>query len=82
MKYLVVVIALAVVAAGATFIRYESFSPCDWIETDLVAETNLPLIVVQSRVSAYFLLDGIVTPDFGECLLGWWEFRLDGIPEE
>ncbi|TQV83503.1 hypothetical protein [Denitrobaculum tricleocarpae] len=82
MKYLVVVIGLAVVAAGATFLRYESFDPCDWIEADMLKSSDLPLLVVQSRISAYFLLDGIVSPDFGECLLGWWEFRLDGIPEE
>ncbi len=82
MKYLAVVIGLAVVAAGATFVRYESFNPCDWIEADMVKSSDLPLLVVQSRIRAYFLLDGIVSPDFGECLLGWWEFRLEGIPEE
>lgn len=82
MKYLVVIFGLLLVAVGATFMRYESFSPCDWIEADLAESSDLPLLVIQSRVSAYFLLDGIVNPDFGDCLLGWWEFRLEGIPEE
>lgn len=82
MKYLVAVVGLLAVAAAATFFRYESFSPCDWIETDLVEQSGQPLLVVQSRVQAHFLLEGIVSPTFGDCLLGWWEFRLEGLQEE
>ncbi len=82
MKYLVVFIGLLTFAAGATFIRYQSFDPCVWIETDMAEESDLPLIVVQSQISAYFLLDGIVTPTLQECLVGWWDFRIDGIPTE
>ena len=82
MKYLVVVLGLIAIAAAATFIRYESFSPCDWIETDMIEASDQPVIVVQSRVQAHFLLNGIVSPTFGDCLLSWWEFRLDGIPGE
>ncbi|WP_282607600.1 hypothetical protein [Pelagibius sp. Alg239-R121] len=82
MKYLVVVVGLLAIAAAATFFRYESFSPCDWIEADMVEASDQPLLVVQSRIKARFLLDGIVSPDYGDCLLSWWQFRLDGIPEE
>lgn len=82
MKYLIVVFGLIAIAAAATYLRYQSFSPCDWIETDLMEDSGQPQIVVQSRIQAHFLLNGIVDPDFGECLLGWWEFRLDGLAEE
>jgi hypothetical protein len=81
MKYLVVALGLFAVAAAATFIRYESYSPCDWIETDMLEASGQPLIVVQSRIRARFLLDGVVNPELNECLLSWWRFRLDGLPE-
>ncbi len=82
MKVLVIVLLLILAAAAATFIKYRSFSPCDWMEHDLVEDTGFPPIAIQARIRAYFLLQGIVDPDPAECLLEWWKVRREGLPEQ
>jgi hypothetical protein len=81
MKYLAVLFVLVIAAGAATFARYESFSPCDWLEHDMMQESGLPRIAIQAQIKAQFLLDGITEPTAGECLDKWWTFRLDGLPK-
>jgi hypothetical protein len=70
---------LAIAAATiATYSRYESFSPCIWIEQDQARATGLPTLVTRGRLHAEFLLRGIREPDAMDCLLSWWDFRLEG----
>ncbi len=72
-------LVLAVLAAFiATYSRYESFSPCVWIEQDQARATGLPTLVTRGRVHAEFLLRGIRDPNAMDCLLSWWDFRLQG----
>ena len=71
------VIAIAA-ATIATYSRYESFSPCIWIEQDQARATGLPTLVTRGRIHAEFLLRGIREPDAMDCLLSWWDFRLEG----
>ena len=82
MKWLVILALLAGAAAGATYTRYQSFSPCDWMARDLEATTGLPSLVVQARIKALFLLDGVTDPDPVDCLLAWWDVRQEGLPPE
>ena len=35
MKFVLIVIGLAVAATIATYVRYESLNPCDWMAQDL-----------------------------------------------
>jgi len=69
-------LAIAVAAAAiSTYGRYESFSPCVWIEQDQARETGLPRLVLRGRIHAHFLLRGIHEPNPMDCLLSWWDFR-------
>ena len=82
MRYALLVLGLALAATVATYVRYESLDPCDWMEHDLADQTGLPRVVVEARIRAGFLLDGITEPGPGDCLLEWWEWRSEGLPEE
>ena len=82
MKFVLIVIGLAVAATVATYARYGSLSPCDWMERDMVRQTDLPPLVVRARIRAAFLIDGITDPGPSDCLFGWWEFRSEGLPGE
>ncbi len=82
MRTLLVIAILFVAASAATFARYESFSPCDWMARDLEAKTGWPSLAVEARIKAYFLLDGIVDPDPVDCLFAWWGVRREGLPPE
>ncbi len=80
MKFVLIVIGLAVAATIATYARYQSLNPCDWMERDMARQTELPPLVVRARIRAAFLLQGISDPDPYDCILGWWEFRAEGLP--
>lgn len=69
-------------AVAATYARYGSFDPCEWMEQDLAARSGLPRLAVRARIRAQFLLEGVAAPDAGQCILAWWEFRAEGVPEE
>lgn len=77
---LLILIVLIIAGAIATYVRYGSFDPCDWMEQDLAAGSALPLIVVQGRIKAEFLLQGITDPAPQQCIQAWWKFRRDGAP--
>ncbi len=81
MRYLAILVLLVVAAAAATFARYESFSPCMWLEHDMARESDLPQLAIQAQIKASFLLDGVTDPTTTECLNKWWNFRLNGLPE-
>ncbi len=81
MKYLVILLALLISGSLATYVRYESLDPCVWMEQDLSAANGLPLLVVQARIRAEFLLDGITEPAPNDCLMAWWDLRSEGLPD-
>ena len=82
MRIVVIVAGLLVVASIATFARYGSLHPCDWMEQDLAAQSSLPRVAVELQISAAFLLEGITNPGPGDCLVKWWEWRREGLPQE
>ncbi len=82
MKLVLIVIGLAVAATVATYARYGSLNPCDWMERDVARQMGLPPMVVRVRIRAAFLIDGISDPAPSDCLFGWWEFRSEGLPGE
>lgn len=82
MRVTIVILVLLLAGIGATYARYESLSPCIWMEKDLAARTGLPGIIVKARIQAAFLLRGIAEPDAYECLTEWWSLRSEGLPEE
>ena len=81
-RFAVIVAGLLVAAAVATYARYESLDPCDWLQRDLMVESGLPQVAVELRISAAFLLDGITEPGPDDCLVKWWEWRRDGMPTQ
>lgn len=82
LRALVILAGLLVVAVIATYARYESLNPCDWMKHDLVADSGLPEVAVELRISAAFLLEGITDPTPGDCLVKWWDWRREGMPKE
>ena len=82
MRAVAVVAVLALAAMGATYWRYQSLHPCDWMERDLVRSSELPQVVVEMQIRAEFLLEGIASPNAYQCLLKWWAFRRNGLPKE
>jgi len=81
-RFAVIVAGLLLVAAIATYGRYESLDPCEWMKRDLTAQSGLPPMAVELQISAGFLLDGITAPDAGDCLVKWWEWRREGLPQQ
>ena len=73
---------LLIAAAAATYVRYQSLHPCDWMEEDLAAQSDLPRVAVELQISAAFLLEGITDPGPGDCLVKWWDWRRAGLPLE
>jgi len=78
MKYALIAMGLAVAASAATYARYESLDPCDWMARDMVQQSGLPLFIIEAQIRAAFLLDGITDPTPYECLSEWWKVRADG----
>ena len=78
---LLVILVLIIAGTVATYVRYGSFSPCDWMEQDLTAQSALPRIVIQGRIKAEFLIHAITDPTSYQCIQAWWELRRDGALE-
>ncbi len=78
MKYLGIGVVLAVAAVIATFARYESIDPCEWLEQDMTRALGMPRVVAQARIRAGFMLRGIVEPTSRECLEDWWRLKAEG----
>jgi len=74
----IIIIGILLFGTAATYHRYESFNPCDWMEQDLTSQTGLPALVVQGQIKAKFFLQGIVTPTRFECLKMWWKLKAEG----
>lgn len=81
MKFMIVLACIAIAAVVMTYVRYQSLHPCDWMEQDLAQETDLPRLAVQAKIRASFVIDGILDPDSLDCVLAWWEFRANGLPD-
>ena len=80
MKTLLVVVVLLGAAVVATFVRYESLDPCDWIMRDFGEASGLPPLVAQARMRAGFLMQGITEPTAYDCLMEWWRRRSEISP--
>jgi len=78
MKYLGIIVVLGVAAVIATFARYESIDPCEWLEQDMTRALGMPSVVTQARIRAGFMLRGIVEPTSRECLEDWWRLKAEG----
>lgn len=76
---LIIVIGIVVAATAATYVRYRSFDPCEWIARDMADRTAIPVIVWQSRIRADFLLQGITDPSASDCVVAWWKERANGV---
>ncbi len=81
-KYIFLVIGVAIFASGATFGRYGNFDPCDWTAQDQAEATLIPKIVWVGRLKAKFLVKGIMQPSYSDCMLVWWESRADDVAEK
>ena len=81
-RFVVIVAGLLLVAAIATYGRYQSLHPCDWMEEDLAAQSSLPRVAIELQISAAFLLEGVADPSVGDCLVKWWDWRREGLPLE
>ncbi len=73
------VIGLIAACVIATYVRYGSLHPCDWLQKDMMAESDMPEIWVETRIRMRFFLDGITEPTARDCLEGWWTFRVEEI---
>jgi hypothetical protein len=82
MKYALIALALAVAASAATYARYESLDPCDWMAQDLARESGLPTFMVEAKIRAQFLLDGVTNPTTYQCLSAWWKVRAESASEK
>ena len=76
-RFFTVLVLCAAGAVGATFWRYDSLHPCDWLQKDMVEASGEPELWVEIRIKALFLLDGITEPTVKDCLNGWWNYRLE-----
>ncbi len=76
---LTALVLLVAAAAGATYWRYQSLDPCDWMEQDLAENFCLTALVVEAKIRASFLIRGIVDPGPADCLLEWWRLRREGL---
>ncbi len=77
MKYALLAIGLVIAASAATYARYESLDPCDWLEHDLAQKSGLAWIAKKAEILAKIGLD----PGPTDCLSAWWEFRADALSE-
>lgn len=77
MKYIILFVGLSLAASIATFVRYQSLHPCDWMEQDLADQWSVPRIMARAKIRAEFLLDGVADPGPSQCLFGWWEMRAE-----
>tara|TARA_Y100001936_G_scaffold246114_1_gene289404 strand:- start:13199 stop:13510 length:312 start_codon:yes stop_codon:yes gene_type:complete len=77
-KTLLVLVLLVAGATAATWMRYESFDPCAWMQQEMVEESGLPELIVIARIKAAFLLDGVTEPTPKQCLYAWWKHRFEG----
>jgi len=74
----IIIIGILLFGTAATYHRYQSFNPCDWMEQDLIVQSSLPKLVVQGKVKAKFLLQGIIDPTPVQCVKMWWKLKADG----
>ena len=75
--------AVGLVAASiATYARYGSFDPCDWMAQDLSQHSNLPHLVAEAKIRGEFLIRGVTDPNFGQCTTAWWKYRAEEAPKD
>ena len=78
MKYLGLILVLVVAASVATYVRYGSLHPCDWLVRDTARLLDLTPLMAEARVRGLFLLEGVADPDAGACVREWWRLRAQG----
>lgn len=82
MRYVAIGFALVIAGLVATFVRYGSVNPCEWLILDTARLRGLPLIVAETRVRAAFMVRGTTSPGYTQCLTAWWDLRADGASAE
>ena len=82
LKYIFILIGVAIFAFGATFGRYGNFDPCDWTAQDQAEFTSLPKIFWVGRLKAKFLIQGITQPTYSDCMVVWWETQAEDAVEK
>ena len=70
-------IIVAIAATVATYFRYQTFDPCNWMAQDMARHDGLPEVVMEGKVKANFLIRGITNPSATDCVLAWWGERAD-----
>ena len=70
-----IALGLLLAAVVATYVRYQSLDPCDWLERDMAQRMGMPELVVRGRIRAQFLIRGIAEPGAADCLTEWWRFK-------
>jgi len=81
MRVFILVFALSAVGVAATFARYGSLHPCDWLRQDMTAASILPESLVRGQIRLRSFLEGTIEPDALDCLEWWWSFRSKEIEE-
>ena len=77
MRVFVLVFALSAAGIAATFARYGSLHPCDWLLHDMVDASDMPEPLVEPSVQLRLLFDGLIQPTALDCLDRWWSFRIE-----
>lgn len=79
---LVAVVGVVLAAVMATFASYGSLDPCDWLEQDQIENSSLPPFLVRLGIEGAFLAEGVFDPAPTDCLLKWWKWRGEALPEQ
>ena len=81
MRMALITLGVLAAAAAATFVRYGSLHPCIWLEADLIEDSILPPVAVRAQIRAAFLIDGVTEPGPLDCLVEWWDWRGEELPD-
>ncbi len=81
MRMALVALGVLVAAAAATLMRYGSLDPCVWLETDRIEDSILPAAVVRAQIRGAFFVDGVTYPGPLDCLVKWWDWRGEELPD-
>ena len=79
---LVAFVGVLAAATLATYASYGSLHPCVWLERDQIETSSLTPFLVRAKIKAIFTVNGVLNPGPGDCLLKWWEWRGEALPEE
>jgi len=76
-KSFIIILIISLGAILATWAKYQSLDPCEWLHRDISQKINLPILMIKAQVKAGFLLHGIASPSAGQCIYAWWKYRFE-----